>query len=139
MDMRHGCRLYSMFKDEYRQNESIMLLLGQSTLPSISLTLIVCRSDHVVRCSGRVAVTEGCSSEGECDVQAMSQEVRLTLPGGWSELCCRFMYTLLDGQQTRAQLEYKTLLDRLATVRKMNAGESTKADESATVPSRIFF
>lgn len=37
------------------------------------------------------------------------------------------MFTKLDNNQMKAQFEYKALLDRLATVRKMNSGTVARA------------
>lgn len=71
-----------------------------------------------------------CTRRAE-QVQAMSEEVRYhsdMLTGTDFinlKVCltfCRYMFTKLDNNQMKAQFEYKALLDRLATVRKMNSG-----------------
>ncbi|GMT31194.1 hypothetical protein PFISCL1PPCAC_29149 [Pristionchus fissidentatus] len=94
-------RLYTMFKEEYRQNESVMLLLNMIVLfdPTVADVMAV----------GAVRAEQN----------------------AYKRCLKRLMWTMLDKNQSRVQLEYKSLLDRLATVRKMNSGARGIMEEHA--------
>ncbi|KAF8386828.1 nhr-48 [Pristionchus pacificus] len=98
---QQSIRLYTMFKEEYRSDDAVMLLLN----------MIVLFDPNV----------DGLSNTAS--VRAEQNKYKLCLK--------RYMFTKLDNNQMKAQFEYKALLDRLATVRKMNSGARGIMEEHA--------
>ncbi|GMT05322.1 hypothetical protein PENTCL1PPCAC_27496, partial [Pristionchus entomophagus] len=85
-------RLYTMFKEEYRSDENVMLLLN----------MIVLFDPNV---------------EGLTDMAAVKSE-----QNAYKRCLKRLMFTKLNKNQSTVQFEYLSLLERLATVRNMNSG-----------------
>ncbi|GMR30680.1 hypothetical protein PMAYCL1PPCAC_00875, partial [Pristionchus mayeri] len=103
---QQSIRLYSMFKDEYRTDESAMLLLNM------------------------IVLFDPCA-KGLTGVQSVTTE-----NNAYKRCLKRYMYTQLMKKDPKmhpnqVQFEYSSLLERLATVRKMNSGARGIMEEHA--------